>query len=450
MQTSPSHTYQDRGHAEEPSPEVRAKVRDMLLRSEAFRKMPREQQMEIANNTVRVADYLARPEGIPGNKIAAMAAAAPARRDPYAFAQDDSGAGLTSDKSQVDAIGKDAKGFTANTAREGAKVAGVFLTAVDFPKFVSGLIEGVFHSIVESSMQQMEAYGQLVANISKTLNEFRDENVSENQGIDHLTDQFPDFFKMDIDTGDDGKQKPVARLRDDADETEAMKKVNSVLPIEGGPVDSLDDDTVRDKLVPAARTQLATSRQQLLATMVLMGINRIVITDGRISAKIMYDFQAKDSMRLQRSAVAYDYAGTSSNPVMSSTNEGTYEGQTQGGSESSSSGKDSSSFDRTDASYYSKGTYKLTQTPTIKAMSSASESVTGDLAVKAQLAGNVDINFKSDYFPLEKMADSFQIGMIQNAAKPGQSGATPAPSGKTAAAATGAPASSTPAAPAAH
>ena len=55
-------------------------------------------------------------------------------------------------------------------------------------------------------------------------------------------------------------------------------------------------------LVPAARTQLATSRQQLLATMVMLGINRIVVTDGKISAKVMYDFQARDNMQFRKSA----------------------------------------------------------------------------------------------------------------------------------------------------
>ncbi len=424
MQTSrydanPPHTPNDT-----PSPEVRAHVRDLLLRSEAFRNMPREQQMEIANNTVRVADYLARPEGIEGHRLPS----APARRDPYAFAQADppTDAQTTQHFSDVNAIGADSKNFRANAAREGAKVAGALLEAVNFPTFVAGLINGVFHSIVQSSMDQMEAYSKLVADISKTMNEFRDLNTTDNQGIDHLTDQFPDVFKMETDTGDDGKARPVARLRDGADETEALKRVNAALPIQGGPVTSLDDETIRDKVVSAARTQLATSRQQLLATMVMMGINRIVVTDGRISAKILYDFKAQDNMKLQRSATAYDYAkekdwlgGEHLAQGSVSENEGE---QTITGGESSHSGTDSS---ERGASYYTKGKNKTTTQPVISAMSTATESVNASLQTKASLAGQVDVNFKSDYFPLEKMADSFQIGMIQNAAKPGQAGGAP-------------------------
>src|SRR5206468_6591402 len=92
----------------------------------------------------------------------------------------------------------------AQAAREGAAVAGALLQNVNFPDFVSQLIQGVFHSIVQSSIEQMEAYGRMVQSVAMTLNQFRDENVSANQGRDHLVDQFPDLFRLDIDTGEDG------------------------------------------------------------------------------------------------------------------------------------------------------------------------------------------------------------------------------------------------------
>ena len=44
------------------------------------------------------------------------------------------------------------------------------------------------------------------------------------------------------------------------------------------------------------------------ATMVMMGINRIVVTDGKIQAKVMFDFQARDNRRYQASATQFDHA----------------------------------------------------------------------------------------------------------------------------------------------
>jgi len=410
---------------------ARTGVRALLENTPSFRALSATDRQQIASDTVNLVAYLAEPEGVkatalpaPVNKPAGNPAL-PRKPDAYSFVL----AGGSTSTSSSSGDGK----FTAQAAAEGARVAGVYLEAVNFPKFVSGLISGVFHSIVESSIEQMHAYGQLVADVAKTLNQFRDENVTDNQGRDYLIQQFPDTFKLDIDTGDGGAAAPRVRMRDGVDEDQALKKVNS-LPLEGGPVTSLDDDSIEGKLVPAARTQLATSRQQLLATMVLMGINRIVVTDGRIAAKVLFDFQAKDNFKFQKSATSFDYGDQ-----YAYTSTGEFDTQTQGAERSRSSSKDSSESDDRDASYYSKGKYQNTAQPVLKLMTASQATTDAALTTKASLSGSVEVNFKSETFPLEKMADSFQIGQIQNAAKPGQ--AKPAAAGKTAPLA---PASTTP------
>lgn len=421
--------------------EVRKQVKDMLLGSDAFKSLPADKQTQIAHDTVNVVNYLANPEGIVGERIAKQQSAG---GDAYTLAQGDATSTTSPPPAPPD--------FKAGAAREGAAVAALYLNAVNFSDFVGGLITKVFHAIVTSSIEQMEAYAKLVADVAKSLNQFRDENVSENQARDHLVDQFPDLFEISVDTGADGAQ-PRVKMKEGADESAGLQKVKD-LPVDGGPVDSLDDDTVESKLVPAARTQLATSRQQLLATMVLMGINRIVVTDGKIQAKVTFDFRAKDSMKSKFSAQTFEHEKNKSKDQLlyGYTSEGDYEGKSEGGSYSRSKGKDDDSEERRDASYYTKGSYKNAATPVIKAISALQSQTEGDLQTKASLSGLVDVNFKSDYLPLEKMADSFQINQIQNAAKPGPlrrlpgAGAAPAPAGTPGAAA--APPAATPAAPA--
>jgi hypothetical protein len=404
----------------QPPVEARQAVKNLLTRSAAFSKLPVETQQKIAQDTVEIAGYLAQPEGIPANKLPSAAALADADPNQTHKSYQDN-------LSQVNKVGS---GFKAQAAMQGAQVAGVLLKQVNFPTFVASLIEGVFHAIVHSSIEQMEAYGKLVASVSQTLNQFRDDNVSENQGRDHVIDQFPDLFQLGTSDGGDfmgagGGGQPRIQLKDGVDEDTALQRVNARLPT---PVKSMDlsSDENESALVQSARTQLATSRQQLLATMVLMGINRIVVTDGKIQAKIMYDFQAKDSAKMQRSATAMDYATDSSGNVQRTYgSEGQYE--TSRGASEYSKGSDGTE-DRKSGDFYTKGQYKYTQQPIITAMSTATEVSDAQLQTKAQLSGLVDINFKSDYLPLEKMADSFQIGMIQNAAKPGK-GAAAAPAG---------------------
>jgi hypothetical protein len=159
--------------------------------------------------------------------------------------------------------------------------------------------------------------------------------------------------------------------------------------------------------------------------MVMLGINRIVVTDGKIQAKVMYDFQAKDNFHYQNSATQFDYGDQYK---YTSQTEG--ESKSDGGETQGKEGTDS--FDKRDASYYYKGKSAYQAEPVLKLVSATQQTADASLQTKASLAGNVDINFKSDYLPLEKMADPAAIAAIQGhsqpkrSAAPGAQGQTPA------------------------
>ncbi len=94
---------------------------------------------------------------------------------------------------------------------------------VDFPSFVADLINGVFKAIVQSSIEQMKAYGEFVKGIASSLDDFV-KDVGQEGDRDHFTRGYPE-----------------------------------------------------------------------LASMVLMGLNRIVVTDGRIKGKVHFDLKSRDS-----------------------------------------------------------------------------------------------------------------------------------------------------------
>ena len=54
-----------------------------------------------------------------------------------------------------------------------------FVDEVDFPDFVGELIAGIFDTIVEESIRQMEAFSRLVETVAKSVQEFLDDNVSD-------------------------------------------------------------------------------------------------------------------------------------------------------------------------------------------------------------------------------------------------------------------------------
>ena len=395
-----------------PAPEVRQTVANLLTQSEAFRRMSPADQQDIARNTALIADYLARPEGIQGNRIPGGLGLASAQVFGPVADKSATEASWQERQAAVDAIGTDK--FEASAAREGAKVAGELLREVKFPAFVSGLINGVFQSITKSSIEQMEAYQKLISSVAQSLKQFMNDNVSENQGRDHMVDQFPDLFEIGMDEWSE-EGGPKLKLREGVDEAEALKKVNNKLEFENGQLKSLDlsDENVEKALVENSRIQLARQRQQLLASIVLMGINRIVVTDGRISAKIIYEVKAQDSYAKRRSATAMDVARDRYGNVQTThAGEGTYD---RGGSRSYSKSEGDTDYD---ADYFSKGEYKYENKPIITAQTAASEASTAAMQTKIQLSGAVDVNFKSDYLPLDKMATPQMIAAIQGNSTP--------------------------------
>lgn len=393
-----------------PSPEVRAKVQELLNRTPSFHKLDPARQREVARDTAMVADVLAGKGDTSMRSVGARALAEPYKEASYKERQ-----------AAVDAIGQDA--FTAGAAREGAFVAGEFIKQVNFVEFVSGLIDGVFNSIVTSNIQQMEAYAKMVSDVAKSLNDFRDENTTQEQGQDHLLEQFPDVFDLGIDDLSDSK-KPQLKLRDDVEQDSALSRVNDQLGsfVPGGiqSIDTSDPEAVAT-LVKASRSHIATARQQLLATMVMMGLSRIVVTNGRISAKIMYDFNASSQRNLSRSAQAMEFARNSYGGLATLT-DGEGESETKskatGNYEGSYESGKSSYTGNYDSDYYTKGKYKYSQRPVMTAMSVAAEQQTDALTARANLAGQVDVNFKTDYLPLEKMASPGMIEAIQMRSKP--------------------------------
>ncbi len=397
------------------SVDARLKVAELLKRSEAFNALPPDRRREVANATALVADYLVMPEGFQANQLPGEPAV-PLARALLDDTQPQREASFTDAAKEVDKVGQSP--FTADAAREGTKVAGLLLKQVKFPTFVASLIEGVFHAIVKSSIEQMEAYTAMIASVAKSLKQFTEDNVTENQGRDQMVSKFPDLFEIGVDEFGDSPG-PRLKLRDGVDESAALKRVNSMQFEDGNVMKSMDlsDENVEKALVMAARMQLAKQRQQLIASMVLMGINRIVITDGRISAKIMYDFTSRDTMSKRRSAQAYDYARDPDGKIQTTR---TGEGKTDSGGTTDYSRDRSKDTNTTDysADYYSKGEYKFEDKPVMTAMSAASEASDSQLQTRVQLAGAVEVNFKSDYLPLDKMATPGMIAAIQGNSTP--------------------------------
>jgi len=386
------------GHGVSPavSDLVSAQVNALLSSSAAWHELPPAARAEMRRNLQKISAYTAalvqedfaiserlgqtpmlkRRDVVPAAPPLAEAAADPPPRPPQPR-QDE---------------------FAPRAVSQIAGVTRETLNAIAFPTFVADLIKGTFNAIVDASIKQMEAFGTLLANVAKTVDQFMTDNITDNQARDWLAATYPQHFEVSIGGGDDerggrrrgaaargrggrgGGGAPAAQLRTRPGSGKAGKP-NFRRDLNLNADVDLDDKAAEEVLVPAARRRLAQQRHQLLSTMVLMGINRIVVTSGRIYARMGFYIDASDTGAAQ-SASQFDFR----NDTIAG---GGFLG------------------------------FGVASKTSVAYVSSQKKDSTDAINVQADLTGEVDLKFKSDYFPLERFADMSAIQQIQgNTANP--------------------------------
>jgi len=222
------------------------------------------------------------------------------------------------------AAGFDARPVLARAQSAGSEFSGVsadkvagttrqILNAVSFPRFVTELITGVFKAMVDSSQQQMNAYVELIRNVAATTDGFADTNVGMDGARSWLAERFPGSFTIEGET-DDFAQPGSPPAKDDLSDGESTKQLRlrpgASMPTEAGlrtalglaPGDSVPGGDP-ESLVGPARIAMARNRQQMLATMVMMGLQRIVIDSGRLHAAMKFHIDTRRRASRTRSAM---------------------------------------------------------------------------------------------------------------------------------------------------
>ena len=354
--TLPEPTQHDRPVNPEALQEVRKHVFTILSNTPAYWELPEHARRDVANKMVRVGTYLVDGEGGRASRPAQALAAPPpdVRFDPGTTASSD---------------------LTDTAARSGTTDLASEVKSVNFPQFVADLIHGTFDAIVTASIKQMDAYSELLKNVTKSLDEYMRDNVSENNARDYLAQKYPDQLQVDTTSGAP-KLQPTPNAND-VPMPDFMKELG--LP---QPVDSLDDDTVEQQLVPAARQRMALDRQHLLATMVLMGINRLVVTDGDINAKVLFQLDTVDKVNKKAT-------------------------QTQSFSDQDT--KKTSNW-----GWWFNPSTTETEKTNFTVATTKSDASQAEIDLHTKLSGEVNVRFKSETFPLDKMADIIGVDKIGN------------------------------------
>lgn len=239
--------------------------------------------------------------------------------------------------------------------------AGALSDEIDFPAFVASLMHGTFDAIVDSTIKQTQSFADLVAAVAKPLDQFTRENVTLGQARGWLVEQHPRDVTL-VPDGDDFTLAPVAKGED--------APAPAWLADYGEDGNGLTAELLEETVLPRVREHVAQQRLSTLATMVLMGMQRVVIKDGSIGARLRFRAAAQD-----RAAVQY---ATSNDP-------------SSGGTTWGARGNE--------------GAITKVSTVGINAQS--------DSSLNAELFGDVKINFASETLPLDRFMDDAQRTLLE-------------------------------------
>lgn len=255
--------------------------------------------------------------------------------------------------------------------------AAALADAIDFPTFVASLVHGTYDAIVDSSIKQVESFADLVGAVAKPLEQFAQENVTDGQARAWLIEQHPHDVAL-VQDGGEYRLAPVAKYGDDG-ETPAPAWL-----AEFGAADSeFSAETLESTVLPKVRERVAQHRLSTLSTMVLLGMQRVVVKDGTIAASLNFQAKARD-----RAAVQY---ATSNDPSSGQT--------TWGG--------------------------RATTGDVVTTVSTLAVNAQTDTELKATLTGKVSINFASETLPLDRFVDEAARNLLERHGRPGMRNAPP-------------------------
>ena len=360
------------GDWSDPLPVVRQTVRTLLLSCPAYAELEPEKKRALAEAMVKVCH---RAATLLREEIESDSAAR----------QDDSGGAANAEQprpplARAQTAGSEYSGVSASRV---AQTTRDILNAVSFPRFVTELINGVFKAMVDSSRQQMQSYVELLNNVAASTDGFADSNLGADRARQWLAERYPASFVIEGESAEDRWEgeaaepsEAILRLRPGAalPSPEALR-----VDLGLGPDESVPTGDPERAIVPLARRALSRQRQQMLATMVMLGMQRIVIDSGRIHASMRFHIDTRSAAQEDR--------GSQLDARHTSTVSGSFGYGPWGASAS--------------------------MTNTIGYVSTQRTQTTEEMNTDLDLNSSVELVFKTDYLPLERMAGHGQIERIK-------------------------------------
>ncbi|MGI6421284.1 MAG: hypothetical protein ACOX0N_03640 [Syntrophomonadaceae bacterium] len=173
------------------------------------------------------------------------------------------------------------------------------LEKIGFVDFTVDLVKGVYEVIVNASMEQLEAYAELVTKVSKSLEEYQDEvlgpdETEKQEKAENYITEVLGFKKQDTYTLTDDQ---ATALREhlagiSVQEDEQNKGIDDYITVSG-----TSKEITHENLVKIVLEKLKKSTEHsydLLKTILKIGMQKVVVTNGEIRTKLTFHLDASD------------------------------------------------------------------------------------------------------------------------------------------------------------
>ena len=152
--------------------------------------------------------------------------------------------------------------------------------AIDFPGFVTDLINGVFQAISTSNIQQLQSFSDLLTNVTASSSSFASRNITVSDAAVWALQNF-NFLEP---TEKDGQTS--LKVKDDTDLSEHTNLLKEALDATESEIRNINGDDLMGTLIPLIRRKMGRDRQTILSTMIMMGLQRVVVDQGRMHASM--------------------------------------------------------------------------------------------------------------------------------------------------------------------
>lgn len=266
---------------------VRGAVRGLLEQSPEFARLPQQRRMQLARDLV---DLTSTSVELIAEEVAA---------DPVSARQLAQSMG---DALPVAEALEDPSEFNPAANRALSEVARDTLDGIAFPRFVTELVNGVFKGLIDANAQQIQAYVDMISGVTAASAD-SSSSTGPDQARLWLVQQFPDSYELGASTDDWGEEEEngstVVRLREGKDGP-PPEDVALLLELEGEEAEGFDTQAPEEGLLGKVRAYLSRKRQKVIASLLTLGINRLVIDHGKIKAGMNFSIDAHSAAEENR------------------------------------------------------------------------------------------------------------------------------------------------------